>query len=73
MKTTILATFTQQAKAHMMQDILKNAGIESMLQGEYTSQVLGYLPAIGIQLLVFEEDEDRARKLLEDSFPENAR
>ena len=73
MKTTILATFTQQAKAHMMQDILKNEGIESMLQGEYTSQVLGYIPAIGIQVLVFEKDEVRAKELLENSFPENAR
>lgn len=31
--------------AHMLQqDLLKNEGIESMLQGEYTAQVLAYIP-----------------------------
>ena len=72
MKTTTLTTFTDQTKAHMMVDILKNEGIECMLQGEYTSQVLGYIPSIGIQLLVFEKDEERARQLLENSFPEES-
>ena len=73
MKTMTLTTFTEQTKAHMMVDILKNEGIECMLQGEYTSQVLGYIPSVGIQLLVFEKDEARARQLLEESFPEDAR
>ena len=73
MKTMTLTTFTEQTKAHMMVDILKNEGIECMLQGEYTSQVLSYIPSVGIQLLVFEKDEARARQLLEESFPEDAR
>ena len=55
MKTVILTTFTNNVQAHMMQDILKNAEIDSMLSGEMTNQVLSPLANIGIQLLVFED------------------
>ena len=54
----------------MLQDLLKNEGIESMLQGEYTAQVLAYIPGMDIQVLVFENDYDRALEILKTSFPE---
>lgn len=70
MKTVTLATFNNDVKAHMLQDILKNEGIESILQGELTAQVLAYIPGMGIQVLVFEDDYDRALEILKKSFPE---
>ena len=71
MKTVILTTFTNNVQAHMMQDILKNAEIDSMLSGEMTNQVLSPLANIGIQLLVFEDKLEQAKELLKNAFPEN--
>ena len=71
MKTVILTTFTNNVQAHMMQDILKDAGIDSMLSGEMTNQVLSPLANIGIQLLVFEDKLEQAKELLKNAFPEN--
>ena len=50
MKTVILTTFYNNVQAHMLQDLLRNEGIESMLQGELSAQVIagtlaGFFPA----------------------------
>ena len=71
MKTIILATFNNHVQAHMLQDILRNEGIESMLQGELTNQVLSYMHSINIQVLVFEKDLERALAILKEAFPEH--
>ena len=71
MKTVILTTFTNNVQAHMMQDILKDAGIDSMLSGEMTHQVLSPLANLGIQVLVFEDKLEQAKELLKTTFPEN--
>ncbi|WP_455673412.1 putative signal transducing protein [Phocaeicola sp.] len=71
MKTVTLTSFRSDVRAHMLQDILKNEGIESMLQGERTAQVLAYIPGMDIQVIVFEKDYERAREILKQSFPEN--
>ena len=70
MKTVILTSFKSDVRAHMLQDLLKNEGIESMLQGEYTAQVLAYIPGMDIKVLVFEKDYPRALEILKASFPE---
>lgn len=70
MQTVILTTFNDNVKVHMLQDILKEAGIESMVQGELSSQVLSYIHGIGIDVLVFEKDLERAQALLKEAFPE---
>lgn len=70
MKTVILTSFKSDVRAHMLQDLLKNEGIESMLQGEYTAQVLAYIPGMEIKVLVFEKDYARAFEILKASFPE---
>lgn len=70
MKTIKLTTFKSDVRARMLQDILKNEGIESMLQGENTAQVMGYIPGMDIQVLVFDKDYERARQVLQDSFPD---
>lgn len=71
MKTVILTTFTNNVQAHMMQDILKEAGIDSILQGEMTNQVLSPLTNLGIQILVFEDRLEQAKEILKEAFPEN--
>ena len=71
MKTVILTTFTNNVQAHMMQDILKEAGIDSILQGEMANQVLSPLANLGIQVLVFEDKFEQAKDFLSKAFPEN--
>ena len=71
MKTTILTTFTNNVQAHMLQDILKEAGINSMLSGEMINQVLSPLANLGIQVWVFEDQLDQAQTILKEAFPEN--
>ena len=70
MKTVTLTTFANSVQAHMLQDILNEAGIESMLQGEVTNQVLAPIGNIGVQVLVFENDWERAKTILKEAFPE---
>ena len=72
MKTVRLTSFNDNVQAHMLQDILKNEGIESMLQGELTNQVMSYLRGFDTDILVFEKDLDRAQTILKEAFPENA-
>ena len=69
MKTAILTTFANNIEAHMLQDILKNEGIESVIQGEISNQVLSALQGFGIQVLVFEKDLERAKAILKEAFP----
>lgn len=71
MKTVRLTSFNDNMQAHMLLDILKNEGIESMLQGELTNQVMSHLRGFDTDVLVFEKDLDRARTILKEAFPEH--
>lgn len=71
MKTIILTTFSDNVKVHMLRDMLKEAGIESMTQSELSHQVMSPLYGIGIDILVFEKDLERARAILKEAFPED--
>ena len=71
MKTVRLTSFNDNMQAHMLQDILKNDGIESMLQGELTNQVMSHLRGFDTDILIFEKDLDRARTILKEAFPEH--
>ena len=70
MKTVTLTSFQDNVQAHILQDILKNEGIESMLQGELTNQVFYPLYNLQVQVLVFEDDLERAQAILKEAFPE---
>ena len=70
MKTVTLTSFRDNVQAHMLQDILKNEGIESMLQGELANQVMSPLYNLQVQILVFEDDLERAQAILKEAFPE---
>lgn len=69
MMTVTLTTFANYIEAHMLQDLLKNEGIESMLQDETTNQVLSPILNIGIQVLVFDKDLPKAQHILKEAFP----
>ena len=69
MRTVILTTFANSIEAHMLQDLLKNEGIESMIQGEYTNEVMGALRGFGVQVLVFEDNLEAAKVVLKEAFP----
>ena len=71
MKTVTLTSFQNNVQAHMLQDILKNEGIESIVHSELTNQVLSYMHSINIQVLVFEKDLERALAILKEAFPEH--
>lgn len=71
MKTVILTSFADNVQAHMLQDILKNQGIESITQGELTNQVMTSLRGFEVNVLVFEKDLERAQTILKEAFPEN--
>ena len=70
MKTVTLTSFRDNVQAHMLQDILKNEGIESMLQGELANPVMSPLYNLQVQVLVFEDDLERAEAILKEAFPE---
>ena len=70
MKTVTLTSFQNNVQAHMLQDILKDEGIESIVHSELTNQVLSPLYNIGVEVLVFEEDLVRAQVILKEAFPE---
>ena len=72
MKKVRLTSFQDNVQAHMLQDILRNEGIESILQGELTNQVMSYLRGFDTDILVFDKDLERAKKILKEAFPENA-
>ena len=69
MKTIRLTSFNDNVQAHMLQDILRNEGIESMLQGEFTNQVMSYIRGMDVEVLVFENDLERAQAILKEAFP----
>lgn len=70
MKTVRLTSFNNNVQAHMLQDILSNEGIKSMIKGEYTNQVMSYIRGMDVEILVFENDLERAQIILKEAFPE---
>ena len=70
MKTVTLTSFTDPIQAHMLQDILRNEGIGSMLQGELSNQLMSYIRGIEVNVLVFEKDFERATAILREAFPD---
>ncbi len=59
--TITLHTYTDLQQAQMIQDKLKENGIESLLNDE---NVLGMDPVGGVELRIFEKDKAVAEKIL---------
>ncbi len=64
-KLVILTTCENAMHAHILQGALKNVGIPSMLQNELSASVAlqGFI-GMGVQILVFEKDLERAKEIL---------
>jgi hypothetical protein len=60
-KTIILHTYNDLQEAKMIQDKLKENGIESYLEDE---NVMGLNPVGGVELRIFEEDKEAAEKIV---------
>jgi hypothetical protein len=60
-KTIILHTYNDLQEAKMIQDKLKENGIESYLEDE---NVMGLDPVGGVELRIFEKDIEAAEKII---------
>ena len=60
-KTIILHTYNDLQEAIMVQDKLKENGIESYLEDE---NVMGLNPVGGVELRIFEKDKEAAEKII---------
>ena len=60
-KTIVLHNYTDMAEAKMMQDKLKENGIDSFLNDE---NVMGLDPVGGVELKIFEKDKEAAEKII---------
>lgn len=60
-KTIILHTYNDMLEAKMVQDKLKENGIDSFLNDE---NVMGLDPIGGTELRIFEKDKEAAEKIL---------
>ena len=61
-KTVILHIYNDLQEAQMIQDKLKENGIESYLENE---NVMGLNPVGGVELRIFEKDMEAARKIID--------
>ena len=59
-KTIVLHTYTDMLEAKMIQDKLKENGIDSFLNDE---NVMGLDPIGGAELRIFEKDKEAAEKI----------
>ena len=60
-KTIILHTYNDLQEAKMIQDKLKENGIDSYLNDE---NVMGLDPVGGVELKIFEKDKEAAGKII---------
>ncbi|HEX7905176.1 MAG TPA: DUF2007 domain-containing protein [Chitinophagaceae bacterium] len=60
-RTIILHNYTDITEAKMMQDKLKENGINSFLNDE---NVMGLDPVGGVELKIFEKDKEAAEKII---------
>ena len=68
METVYLATMQNSFQAYLLKDILENEGIVSFMRNEAISSV--YNPALQIEILVFEDDYERAKEIYDKGFTE---
>ncbi|MCD8167111.1 MAG: DUF2007 domain-containing protein [Bacteroides sp.] len=71
-KTVILMTCRDSVQAHIIQGALENEGIPSILHNEHVVNLLPNMNNImnlGVQILVFESDLERAMDILKRNQP----
>ena len=70
METILLSTADNNVQASLLQSALRNEGIESFLKNEHLSTVFGNIPGFQIEIYVFESDDEKAKEVLKNGFPE---
>ena len=69
MKTVYLATMQNSFQAYLLKDVLDSEGIVSFMRNETISSVYS-IPGMEIEILVFEEDYEKAKEIYDKAFPE---
>ena len=70
MKTVHLATLPNGFQAYLLKDLLSQEGIVSFMKNETISSVYN-IPGFEIEVLVFEEDYEKAKEIYERGFPDS--
>lgn len=68
MKTVSLATVQNSFQAYLLKDVLEHEGIVSFMKNEIISSVYN-IPGMEMEVLVFEDDYEKAREIFERGFP----
>lgn len=70
MRTVLLSTLENSFQANILQDRLREEGIESFLKNEVLSGVFGNISGFQIEIYVDEKDYEKAEAILKEGFPE---
>lgn len=70
MRTVLLSTLENSFQANILQDRLREEGIESFLKNEVLSGVFGNISGFQIEIYVDEKDYEKAEEILKEGFPE---
>lgn len=70
MRTVLLSTLENSFQANILQDRLREEGIESFLKNEVLSGVFGNISGFQIEIYVDEKDYENAEGILKEGFPE---
>ena len=69
MKTVYLTTMQNSFQAYLLKDILDSEGIASFMRNETISSVYN-IPGLELEMLVFEDDYEKAKEIYDKAFPE---
>lgn len=70
MRTVLLSTLENSFQANILQDRLREEGIESFLKNEVLSGVFGNISGFQIEIYVDEKDYEKAEGILKEALPE---
>lgn len=70
MRTVLLSTLENSFQANILQDRLREEGIESFLKNEVLSGVFGNISGFQIEIYIDEKDYEKAEGILKEALPE---
>ncbi|HXK76333.1 MAG TPA: DUF2007 domain-containing protein [Bacteroidaceae bacterium] len=70
MKTVYLITLENDIQANILKDVLHNEGIECLIKNEIINSVLPNSPGFQVEVHVLESDLEKAKKIVQEGFPE---
>lgn len=69
MDTVYLTSVGSEYQGTILQDALQNIGIESLVKNELVSRMFGNASGFQLEVYVLEEDYEKAKEFLTESFP----